>query len=313
MDPLSVLIQTQGFFTRGQARDAGYDDRAMAHAMRAGIWHRIRRGYYTYVELWAAMDEVQQHLVRSRAVLHSLGPRVALSHVSGALVHGLSTWGVPLARVHATRLDGGPGRTEGDVVHHEGKIGDDDLVEVDGLLVLVPVRCALEAATLGTAESALVHLDSLLCRGLSDPDELARWFEQMARWPHTQHLHIPVRMADGGAHSIGETRGRWVMKVGHLPAPQTQYKVYDAQGILRGTTDWGWPEHRLLGEFDGRIKYGRLLKPGQDPGEVVFAEKQREDLLREITGFGMIRLVWDDLGRPRLTVARIERCLRRQS
>ena len=40
----------------------------------------------------------------------------------------------------------------------------------------------------------------------------------------------------------------------------------------------------MFGEFDGRVKYGRLLKPGQDPGEVVFAEKRREDLIRGVTG-----------------------------
>ena len=71
------------------------------------------------------------------------------------------------------------------------------------------------------------------------------------------------------------------------------------------------PTHGLLGEFDGASKYGRLLTPGQDPGEVVFAEKHREDVLREVTGYGMVRLIWSDYDRPRVTVARIERLLRR--
>ena len=50
-----------------------------------------------------------------------------------------------------------------------------------------------------------------------------------------------------------------------------------------------------VGEFDGEIKYGRLLKPGQSPGEVVFAEKVREDRIRA-TELGMARWVWDELG-----------------
>lgn len=78
-------------------------------------------------------------------------------------------------------------------------------------------------------------------------------------------------------------------------------------------TDWAWPEFGLLGEFDGRIKYGRLLKPGQDPGDVVFEEKRREDELREITGFSMIRLIWSDFANPALTAARVWRALRRAS
>ena len=110
---------------------------------------------------------------------------------------------------------------------------------------------------------------------------------------------------------MGETRGKWLCRVFHLPAPQPQFAVHDTDGVLRGTCDWGWPEHRLLGEFDGKVKYGRLLEPDQDPGEVVFAEKHREDVLREITGFGMVRLIWSDYDRPRLTAARIQSKLRR--
>ncbi|MBC7276624.1 hypothetical protein [Nocardioides sp.] len=76
-----------------------------------------------------------------------------------------------------------------------------------------------------------------------------------------------------------------------------------------GVTDWAWPEFGLLGEFDGRVKYGRLLQPGQDPGDVVFAEKRREDELREITGFSMIRLIWSDFAHPAVTAARVRRAL----
>ena len=90
-----------------------------------------------------------------------------------------------------------------------------------------------------------------------------------------------------------------------------QYEVRSADGALLGTTDWGWPEHGLLGEFDGRVKYGRLLRPGQDAGDVVFAEKRREDLLREASGHRMVRLIWSDLGRPRLTADRVGSLMRR--
>ncbi len=71
-----------------------------------------------------------------------------------------------------------------------------------------------------------------------------------------------------------------------------------------------WPEHGLLGEFDGRVKYGRLLRPGEEPGDAVFREKRREDELRRLTGFAMVRLVWADLHRPRETAARIRGLLR---
>jgi hypothetical protein len=102
-----------------------------------------------------------------------------------------------------------------------------------------------------------------------------------------------------------------LFRVAGLPAPELQFEVYDAAGVLVGTTDFAWRRHRLLGEFDGRVKYGRLLRPGQTPGEVVWEEKLREDALRRTTGFGMERLVWADLDRPRSTADRLRAMLRR--
>jgi hypothetical protein len=72
----------------------------------------------------------------------------------------------------------------------------------------------------------------------------------------------------------------------------------------------GWRDERLLGEFDGRIKYGRLLRPGQDPGDAVFEEKLREDALRD-EGWGMVRWVWAELARPAALVQRWRRALDR--
>ncbi|MDN5916403.1 MAG: hypothetical protein L0I76_15095 [Pseudonocardia sp.] len=44
-----------------------------------------------------------------------------------------------------------------------------------------------------------------------------------------------------------------------------------------GRTVVGWWDDppAVVGEFDGKIKYGRSLRPGQDPGDVVFEEKIR--------------------------------------
>ncbi|MFZ2014790.1 MAG: hypothetical protein WAV00_13285 [Nocardioides sp.] len=130
-------------------------------------------------------------------------------------------------------------------------------------------------------------------------------FTLMNSWPPMRHLHIPVRMATSKADGAGESRGRWLFRITGIPAPLCQYEVYGADGTLRGTCDWGWPEYRQLGEFDGKVKYGRLLLPGLTPGDVAFGEKQREDELRALTDFSMIRLTWGDLERPRVTSARL--------
>lgn len=313
VDPLRVIAEVDGFFTRQQAMQAGYDAKAIARILKARQWVRVRPGAYTFPDLWEAADPVAQHLHRAHAIARKLGDRVALSHVSAALEHGLTVWNVDLSLVHVTRLDGGAGRIEAGVVHHEGLTPPEDLVERSGILVMKPARAALETGIMTTAEGALVVLDSLLHSKDSDRtrDELDATFDPMKRWPEARRLVIPVRMADGRAESAGETRGRHLCYTHHLPAPDLQYKVYDEHGTLVGISDYGWPEHRLLGEFDGKVKYGRLLKPGQEPGEVVFEEKKREDLLREITQFGMVRIIWSDYDRPTYTALRIWRMLRR--
>jgi hypothetical protein len=44
---------------------------------------------------------------------------------------------------------------------------------------------------------------------------------------------------------------------------------------------------------------------------VVFAEKRREDELREVSGCAMLRLTWSDYERPRSIKARFEQLVRR--
>jgi hypothetical protein len=71
-------------------------------------------------------------------------------------------------------------------------------------------------------------------------------------------------------------------------------------------------QQRLVGEFDGRVEYGRLLGPGQDAGDAVFAEKRREDAIRD-EDWNVLRWVWADLRRPDRLAARVRRAFERPS
>ena len=272
----------------------------------------MRRGYYTFPDLWAAASVEERHLMMCRAVLDSLGDDVALSHSSGCVAHEVDVWGVALDRVHVTRLDGGAGRIEAGVVHHEGLVLDSEVSVVDGMRVLTAQRCVLEAGSLGSPESALVLLNSALHHRRCSIDELGNQFDLMAHWPRVRRLHVPIRMCTDKAESVGESRGLWLFWTQGLPAPVLQHEVFDGSRLV-GRTDYAWPRHRGLGEFDGRVKYGRLLRPGQDPGEVVFDEKRREDQLREIADAWMIRLVWSDFDQPAETATRLRRLIARAS
>jgi very-short-patch-repair endonuclease len=101
---------------------------------------------------------------------------------------------------------------------------------------------------------------------------------------------------------VGESRSRVLLDRARLPAPVLQWEVPARRWV--GRTDFAWPELRTVGEFDGRVKYGRLLRPGQEPGDVVFDEKRREDAIRD-AGFQVVRWVWADLDDFDEVVARL--------
>ena len=131
----------------------------------------------------------------------------------------------------------------------------------------------------------------------------------MQSWPGTQHLHLVTRLADGRSASVAESRSKYFFYAHGFPAPELQFAVYDGSELI-GTTDFAWPSLGLLGEFDGRVKYGRLLRPGEEPGDAVFREKRREDQLRRVTGWRVVRFVWADLQRPDQTAAWLRSVMR---
>lgn len=309
MDPLRTVCETEGFFTRPMAAELGYTTRSFDRVYQSGAWHRFRHGYYTFPDIWAGLDVFGKHRLRCRAVVHSMGSGVILSHVSSLVWQGIEPWDADLRRVHTTRHDHGAGRIEGDVAHHVAKVVEGDVVEIDGLRCTVADRAAMESATRVDAERALCLFNQVLHAGMCDEAQLFERFDWMARWPRTRHLHIPIRLADARCETVGESRGMWLFWSNGLPAPEPAYKIYDAAGTMRYICDWGWGQRNVYGEFDGKVKYGRLLRPGQQAGDVVFAEKQREDDIRDLTGGKMFRLTWVDYDRPHATVARIKRTL----
>jgi hypothetical protein len=309
MDELFQL-HPHGLFLRREALRLGYDDGDLKRALRAHQIVRIRQGTYTSAKTWQAADEPTRHLLMAQGVALTHEHRVALSHTTGALAWGLRLWRPDLEKVHVTRLEGTTGRIERDVVYHRDGWDPEGVWTQDEHVLLDPVTCALQAASRASVTQGVVILDSLIDLDLGDEAALSATYAMMSRSPFTRRLQVSVRLTRRGAQSIGESLTRDMLFKHHLPEPTLQYKVYDGAHLI-GITDFAWPEYGLLGEFDGKIKYGRLLKPGEEPGDVVFREKQREDKIREVTGMGMIRYSFGDLYVPLTTAARTRRMLAR--
>ena len=300
----------RGFLTRPEILDFGYLDRHIREAKKSGLLVGIGPGLYALNETYSAMTLEQKHLARCRAVADRFGDSVVISHQSSALVHGIATWGVDLTSVNVTRRDGARGRREAGVIHHIGKIDDDDIVEVDGIPVTRPARCVWETACIASIEAGLVTMDSALHLKLVTQDELKDAAKNFANWQGSRSARITARLADGRAESPGESRSRHLFWRFHLPKPTLQHYVNTSNGLFIARTDFAWLDYRHLGEFDGKVKYDGTFD--EDGRRTVFDEKRREDAARGEL-FGMSRLDWHDLSvsKAASTASRFENDLER--
>jgi hypothetical protein len=119
-----------------------------------------------------------------------------------------------------------------------------------------------------------------------------------------------VSLLDAASESYGESVSRVVVQEHGVPTPLPQVLVHDRRGAFVARVDFAWPALGVVGEFDGRVKYGRDLAPDEDVAEVLWREKQREDLLREL-GWLVVRWTWADLHHPQEWLARLARALER--
>jgi hypothetical protein len=286
----------------------GWTDDELARLVRAGELERLRRGAYVAGTL--PSDAAAAHRLLISATVAGLRRPAVVSHQSAAVLHGLPLWDVPLDRVHVTRRPRAWNDLSGVLRVHVARLRDDEVVEVDGLAVTDPLRTALDLARSLPHEAAVVTLDAALHAGLLALADLRARLFDIAGTPGSRSAARAVAFADGRSESVGESRSRVVLHRWGLGPSALQLEIRRDDGLSVGRADFAWEDRRVLGEFDGRVKYGRLLRPGQDPGDAVFEEKRREDAMRD-EGWGMVRWVWAELGAPHRLAARVRRSLER--
>jgi hypothetical protein len=290
---------------RKHLRVHGYDDRELRRLLRDGELTPIRRGAYLPGE--APDDPEVRHLAQIAAAARQLGPGAVLSHQSAAVLHGWDLWRAPLQRVQVTRSRRTGGRVDPSVHVRAAPLDRCEVVEVGGLRVTSRARTAADLARTLPAEQAVVATDSALGGPLTKA-ELREALRRQKGWPGAPRARRVVEFADGRSGSVGESRSRWAITLAGIPAPDLQHEVRDHGGRHVGTVDFWWEARRLAGEFDGLVKYGRLLRPGRTAADAVVAEKLREDDLRD-QDVQMVRWTWSDLSPFTTTAARLRRRL----
>lgn len=276
-------------FARGVTADE------VDRARRAGRLAMLRRGAYLAAGDERLGDRAARYALTVRAAARQLArDDGVLSHQSAAALHGLPLWSVPTGRTHLIRPGVAGGRRSASLHLHRARLEPDEVVLLGGVRVTSPARTVVDLARSLPFEQAVVITDAALHTHLVDPDALR---EALIRADGRRGLPAARRVvafADGAADGPGESCSRVRFDRAGLPRPVLQHPIRDPDGRFVAQVDFWWPEFGVVGEFDGEIKYGRLMKPGQNPCEVVYAEKRREDAVRA-QGPTVVRWDWRDL------------------
>lgn len=258
--------------------------------LTSGSWTRVRRGAYVDTgwvsEAGTLAAERRLALARVAAVRLQSTADLLMVRGSAALV-----WGLPLRAtpgvVHVAQWSRPNADSAHDVARHTTTVPDDHRCRLREHLVTTLERTVVDCAAAMDPLAGLVVADAALHRG-ADRDAVVGILGMMAGSRGVRRARAVVDAADGGAESAGETWARWSLLRLGLPAPQTQVRVETAEGTY--WADMGYPEWRLLCEYDGASKYG---SDGEAAVATVMAERRRQLALEE-AGWRVLRLTSAD-------------------
>jgi predicted transcriptional regulator of viral defense system len=287
----SVADRRLGVFTSQEAQDAGYTVDDIKVALRTRRWVRLRKGVYVEAATLAASDERGRHLLDGVAVLLSLAAGPVLSHSSAARLHGLL---VPRAAGPVVRVtDVGQWRAGKGYRVARAALPPEDVVPWLRFGATSAGRTLVDCGREWGLADAVVAMDAALHDGLVSRPALSAAVHSARHRAGASAAARAAGLSDGRAESPLETRGRLALLAAGLPAPELQVELHDDRGFVARVDGW-YDEAAVALEFDGRVKY---LDPrdGRAPGEVLWAEKRREDRIRALD-VRVVRLVDDDLG-----------------
>lgn len=294
-----------GILLTSHLRKVRADERKLRLAAARGELVRVHRGAYIRTDAWSTLDHRERY--RRRVIAAALASRShpVLSHASAAAVWGIPIVGGDPSVVHVLTSAAAGTRTENGFRRHAATAEADDIVEHEGVRVTSLARTLIDLARSGTFPSAVAAIDWSLrppSKGTAPRTSivaLQEYFEGQTATHHRRRVHRALEFASPHAESPGESVSRATIHELGFPAPVLQYRVDDARGMA-GISDFAWPQHGLLGEFDGLVKYTRnLARAGENVEDIVVREKVREDRLRA-TGRRVARWLWAETLQPAL-------------
>ncbi|HWR84928.1 MAG TPA: hypothetical protein VN200_02915 [Rhodoglobus sp.] len=285
---------------------------ALYRDVAANRYVQVTRGVFVPSPLWEGARPEERHRAMM-AALAELRPGTVFTGLSAAI-----GWQRPFVGVTPSvpLVAGGPGASHSTKTFRVLESSTPfEPIDVGGYAVTPLPRALVDTARRGRLSTALAAMD----HALSDVDRAEAW-PRSARVSPSELLDVlangspvgraraarAISLADGASGSAGESASRGLMHLLAVPPPVLQQAHVDDEGLI-GVTDYCWPDLRVVGEFDGLGKYlDERLRGDRTAGEVVVAEKLREDRLRAL-GFTVVRWGWAELMQPALLIRKLRR------
>lgn len=302
--------------TRSMLMAGGATDAMLRTQLASGRLVRLRSGVFVEAAQCSS-DPVAQHILLAHAE-QVMNPEAVISHESAALIWGLPTpnfarWhGAPIS---LTRPSGARHRTRDGVVYHLGPLPIQHLArDGDGYRLTTAARTAVDLSRGRPLPEALVILDGaarLACAALvSQPrrsdygsPRLVRAARELlsdaAKACRSSGVQQVIELVEPSRESAIESLSAGHIFLAGLPTPIFQAPIRTPMGTL--FPDCLWPDHGLIGEVDGAVKYTQA--------DAYVREKQREQVLRDL-GYRVVRWLGQEImARPAIVIDRIARAI----
>jgi hypothetical protein len=288
-------------FDHAMARRAGMTRHQITHRVRSGRWHRLRRGVFCTVGTWKEATPERRAALLGMAVvlLHTGDAPFALSHASAAAMHGLPVPAEGPAWITVAAGHGATTHVDRLLRQEVASLPPTDVSRLHDWPVTVPARTVVDCLRHLAPTASVAIADAALHRGLVNAEALASVLAWQASWPLAARARAALKLVDTRRESALESRSAVVMYRYGIPSPLCQVDVRDDAGRFLGRADFAWPEYGVIGEADGRAKYGPR------PIDAFEAEKDRQAAI-ESRGFIVVRWGWHHLvGEPPPMITRL--------
>lgn len=277
----------------------------MERGARLGEFVRIRPGAYLTTAEWQTLSQRDRHLVAMAAVTETSRRRLLFCAESAAALHGIPLLGGWPSRPHVVDRVGQRRAALVGVTTHCVDIPDADVVDLGGILATSPLRTAFEVAATRGFLAGVVALDHVLGSAFRIPrTDAEAWLAAARPFRGVRVAAEALSIATGLAESPLESMSLGQFHVLGMPRPRQQVEFTVDGRVFR--SDFYFEEDDVIGEADGRSKYGPDAPGDKSSGDVLWAEKEREDSLRSVVR-GFARWGWDHA----LGGVELERRLRR--